>query len=353
MTLGPLMLDLEGPFLNDRERDMLRHPLVGGVILFSRNYEDRPQLTNLTTEIHSLRKPALLIAVDHEGGRVQRFRSGFTELPPLAALGERYRNEPGRALSAAEDCGWLMAVELRAVGVDFSFAPVLDLFSKTSAVINDRAFHADPEVVARLAKAYIRGMHAGGMAAVGKHFPGHGTVSADSHCDSPIDRRSYYDIAHRDLIPFRRLAVAGLEGIMPAHVVYPQVDSVPAGFSAIWMRQILRGELEFQGAIFSDDLNMAGAATMGDHVERARSAMGAGCDMILLCNNPQGVAALLSDLQMKVEPITQVRLMRMHGRHPQINHSDLQQDSRWQSVSSMMAGINVSPELDLGDNHPV
>jgi beta-N-acetylhexosaminidase len=352
MTLGPVMVDVEGATLTDEERELLRHPLVGGVILFSRNYRDRGQLQGLTAEIHGLREPELLIAVDQEGGRVQRFRSGFTELPSLAAVGDCYKDEPSRALSIARDCGWLMAIELRTVGVDFSFAPVLDLWNRHSSVIKDRAFHSDPEVVVRLAKAYIGGMHAAGMAAVGKHFPGHGTVAADSHHELPIDERSYYDITNRDLVPFRRLAAGGLDGIMVAHVVYPQVDTLPAAFSEVWIREILRGELEFQGVIFSDDLNMSGAAGPGGYVERAQSALTAGCDMVLLCNNPEGVKTLLSGFPAVIEPVTQVRLMRMHGRRSEITENSMRTDVRWQSVSSMVAGIIAAPELDLGEDHP-
>lgn len=332
MVLGPIMLDLKGLELLPEERDMLLHPLVGGVILFSRNYATPDQVCALTDVIHRLREPRLLIAVDHEGGRVQRFRSGFSQLPPCAILAKICASDRHQALQQAATCGWLMAAELRAVGVDFSFAPVLDRDTGSSQVIGDRAFHADPEIIARLAHAYMRGMQEAGMAAVGKHFPGHGSVEADSHHELPIDDRAYEDIRLSDMVPFERMIRWGLPAIMPAHVVYPQVDAWPASFSPIWLKQILRDELEFQGALFSDDISMVGAHLAGDYVARARKALAAGCDMVLICNDPVGVAQVLEQLGEYHELTSQVRLMRMHGRH-RYSFEELTQDERWQRAS--------------------
>ncbi len=351
MGLGPLMIDIAGLALDDRDRELLRHPLVGGVILFSRNYEDPAQLAALTASIHALRSPPLLVAVDHEGGRVQRFRTGFTELPAMARLGERYDVAPQAALALATELGWLMAAELRAVGVDFSFAPVLDLYTPHSRVINERAFHAEPEVVGRIAQAFVRGMHAAGMAAVGKHFPGHGTVSADSHHELPIDRRPLSRLRHRDLVPFRLLCAAGIEAIMPAHILFPAVDSVPVGYSTRWLSQVLRGELGFQGAIFSDDLSMSGAAFANSHVERARMALAAGCDMCLVCNDRPAAERLVSQLEVQPEPLSLVRLMRMHGRHA-LTAAELEQSARCIDARLAVTKLAQDPSLALGDDAP-
>ena len=316
MSLGPVMLDVAGYVLTAEERERLRHPLTGGVILFGRNYQSPEQIGALVSEIHALRNPPLLVAVDHEGGRVQRFRTGFTSLPAVARFGEVYDENPKRGRRLAETAGWLMAAELRAVGVDFSFAPVLDVGRGISRVIGDRAFHASPEAVADLAHAYMTGMHRAGMAATGKHFPGHGGVEADSHVAIPIDERSFEDISMEDILPFQRMIDYGLEGIMPAHVIYPKVDPQPAGFSRFWLQQVLRGELGFQGVIFSDDLSMEGAKVAGGVVARARAALAAGCDMVLVCNDPAATDQLLDGLGHYDNPTSHLRLARMHGRHP-------------------------------------
>jgi len=313
MTLlprGPVMLDVAGIELTAEDRERVTHPSVGGVILFARNYASPQQLGLLTGAILALRDPELLIAVDHEGGRVQRFRDGFTELPPMRTLGQRWDRDAPGAIDEAERCGQLIASELAAHGVDFSFTPVLDLDHGQSSVIGDRSFHRDPDAVAQLAGALCRGLRAGGMAAVGKHFPGHGFVTADSHAETPVDDRALALLEKDDLVPFRALIGDGLEGIMPAHVVYPAIDSRPAGFSDVWLRTILRERMGFEGMIFSDDLSMAGAGTAGDVVARADAALAAGCDMVLVCNDAPAADMLLSRWQ----PAPNRDLMRRTAR---------------------------------------
>jgi beta-N-acetylhexosaminidase len=300
MTLlprGPVMLDIVGLELAMEDRDRLTHPLAGGVILFARNYESPRQLHLLTDSIGALRDPPLLIAVDHEGGRVQRFRDGFSDLPPMRALGQRWDRDASGAIDEAQRCGQLIASELGVHGVDFSFTPVLDLDHGQSSVIGDRAFHRDSDAVAQLAGALCRGLRAGGMAAVGKHFPGHGFVTADSHNETPVDDRALALLEKDDLVPFRALIGDGLEGIMPAHVVYPAIDPRPAGYSEIWLRRILRERMGFDGMIFSDDLSMAGAGFAGDVIARADAALAAGCDMVLVCNDAPAADLLLSRWQ--------------------------------------------------------
>lgn len=306
LPLGPLMIDIVGLELSALDRERLVHPLVGGVILFARNYRDTVQLTALCSAIHALRSPALPIAIDHEGGRVQRCRAGFTHVPPMRRLGELWDTGPAAARRAAADLGYLLAAELRACGVDYSFTPVLDLDWGPSGVIGDRAFHKNPDAVAELAGALIEGLRAAGMGCCGKHFPGHGWVAADSHLAIPVDERSLAEM-EPDLTPYRRLK---LDGVMPAHVIYPQVDPRPAGFSPVWLEK-LRGEFKFDGVIFSDDLSMEGAAFAGNMVQRAAAAWAAGCDMLLICNAPDAVADVLANWQPAADPVRAARIGRI------------------------------------------
>lgn len=341
IPLGPAMLDVAGTTLGADDRRRLLHPLTGGVILFARNYESPEQLARLTAEIHSLRHPALIIAVDHEGGRVQRFREGFTAIPAMRELGRAWDVNAQEAKHLAHDVGLVLASELRAHGVDLSFAPVLDVDHGMSSVIGDRAFHADPDVVAEVARSLVQGLRQGGMSAVGKHFPGHGHMGADSHHEIPVDDRSYAEIAESDLVPFRRLIEAGLGGIMPAHVIYPQVDRNPAGFSATWLKQILRGELEFDGVVFSDDLSMEGARVAGGVVERAEAALAAGCDMVLVCNDPAAADKLLAGLDYTMPAVSLARLARMHGRQHVESMVKLREDARYMKALHAIAGIGL------------
>ncbi len=338
MSLGPVMLDLNGLELSAEERDLLRHPAVGGVILFTRNYHSPDQVAALTGEIHALREPRLLVSVDHEGGRVQRFREGFTALPPVRRMGEIYDTKRKRAKQLAEQCGFVMASELRAVGVDFSFAPVLDLDCGLSAVIGDRAFHGDPQTVADLAHSYMTGMQHAGMAATGKHFPGHGGCAADSHSAIPVDERPYEDIYAEDIVPFERMIRYGLAAIMPAHVIYSAVDEAPAGFSTFWLKDVLRARLNFQGVIFSDDLSMEGATTVGGYAERARAALGAGCDMVLVCNQRAGAVEVIESLEGYSDPVAHLRLARMHGRGVW-NGDALRQNTAWRQAVKALAAF--------------
>ena len=349
MSLGPIMLDLRDKELAPDEAELLKHPLVGGVILFSRNYESPLQITELTKCIHELREPRLLIAVDHEGGKVQRFRSGFSRLPACRLIGEQYDKENSLGLKLANQAGWLMAVELLAVGIDFSFSPVLDLDKGLCSVIGDRSFHREPEIVAALTKQYIQGMKKAGMMAVGKHFPGHGSVVEDSHHTIPVDNRRYVDIQMDDMIAFERLIHAGIASIMPAHVIYPAIDEKPAGFSHRWLQDILRKQLGFQGVIFSDDISMAGAEVMGNYTERVRAALAAGCDMVLICNNQSAAIEVLDNIDISLNPASQVRLMRMHGKN-KIPYADLANNPEWRRISNRITKLDCNPELGLGDD---
>jgi beta-N-acetylhexosaminidase len=326
-TIGPIMLDVEGLTLAPHEKEIINHPNTGAVILFSRNYESPEQVTELIANIRAARQGDLLIAVDQEGGRVQRFQNGFTRLPPASCYAQ--------APELAELAGWLMASELLAVGVDFSFAPVLDIDCGISEIIGNRSFSTDHELTTRLSSAFRKGMHAAGMAATGKHFPGHGAVALDSHLTLPVDERDLDSIRNKDLLPFKQLIAEGLEGIMPAHVLYPNIDANPAGFSPFWIQQILRKELNFNGTVFSDDLSMEGAASVGDFPERARLAQQAGCDMILVCNNPRAAEQVLDSLPITQDPLREQRLNSMRGK-PQMNREQLMNCEKWQKISAQI-----------------
>ncbi|CAM3522003.1 beta-N-acetylhexosaminidase [Polaromonas hydrogenivorans] len=296
---APLIIDIAGLSLGKADRRRLKHPLTGGIILFGRNWKDRQQLEKLCAEIKDIRDD-LLICVDHEGGRVQRFRTdGLTHLPPMRALGEQWMRDQLVATNAATACGYVLGAELRACGVDFSFTPVLDLDYGESGVIGDRAFGRDPRVVSLLAKSLMHGLLQSGMGNCGKHFPGHGFVKADSHTDIPVDTRTLKAILKDDAAPYEWLNTT-LSSVMPAHVIYPKVDALPAGFSSKWLNFILRSQLGFGGAIFSDDLSMAGARLIGgrevSYLEAAIVALNAGCDMVLLCNQSVGEGKPVDEL---------------------------------------------------------
>ena len=317
MSLGPVMLDVVGTELTADDVRRLQHPLVGGVILFKRNFINNSQLKALTASIHEVRTPPLLIAVDHEGGRVQRFREGFTKIPAMREFGKIWDKHPKKAKQLATEAGWILAAELRAHGIDFSFTPVLDMDYGDSLVIGDRAFHLKPQAINDLAFALMQGLKKGGMAAVGKHFPGHGFVVADSHVSMPVDDREFDKIAQHDMQPFKMMIDDGIQAIMPAHVIYPKVDDRPAGFSARWLQKILRERLGFNGVIFSDDLSMEAATAGGDVTTRALAALNAGCDMVLLCNQPAMQDELLANLTWSISAQSIARLARMHGqKHP-------------------------------------
>jgi len=345
MTLGPLMVDVAGKTLTPEDRDLLRHPLVGSVILFTRNYEDPAQLEALVADIRSLRAPPLLVAVDHEGGRVQRFRTGFSVIPAARRIGLEYLLDAKQGLQLARAMGWLMAAELRAVGVDFSFAPCVDLDYGASEIIGDRAYHADAEIVSRLALAVMQGMKHAGMAATAKHFPGHGAVVADSHLALPVDRRDLADLS-ADLLPYRRLIPNELAAVMMGHVLFPAVDSVPASFSRRWVGDVLRGELDFRGVIFADDLTMEGASVMGGVVARAEAALDAGCDVLPVCNRRASVIELIDGLKSQPGPASQMRVLRMRGREAP-DRPSLQASAEYRQCRDWLARCERPPELVL------
>jgi len=338
---GPLMIDVQGTTLTSEEKQRLMHPLVGGVILFTSNFESRHQLIELTQKIHDLKSPRLLIAVDHEGGRVQRFREdGFTVLPAMASLGHLWSNDPLRAMSAATAVGLVLGSELRACGVDLSFTPVLDLDYGVSQVIGDRSFHRDPRVVAMLARALAQGLSVAGMSACGKHFPGHGAVAADSHLEIPTDTRTLTRIMQEDAAPYLWLGDWVIPSIMPAHVIYPKVDSKPAGFSSKWVSDILRQKLKYDGVVFSDDLTMEGASVAGDIVDRAQAALGAGCDMALVCNRPDLAQQLIETLEIAVDPQSAARIERLMPVKKVMKWRDLQALPSYQHALAVVRSLH-------------
>ena len=341
MSLGPLMVDIAGTELSADDVRVLAHPLVGSVLLFTRNYRDPQQVSALTANIRALRTPHLLIAVDHEGGRVQRFRDGFTRLPAARLVGRRFDEDRRDALGLAQSIGWLMASELRAVGVDFSFAPCVDLDYGVSEIIGDRAFHTDADTVAALAVATMSGMREAGMAAIAKHFPGHGAVVADSHVALPVDRREFADL-EADIRPYRPLIDNHLPGIMAAHVVFPAVDALPASLSHRWITGVLRADMGFHGCVFADDLTMAGAAAFGGVIERTELAFAAGCDVLPICNDRHSVELVLKRFGTNAgSPASQARLVRMRARGEA--PADLRADRHWQETAARIASLSTPP----------
>lgn len=334
------MVDIEGHTLAAHERQRLLHPLVGGVILFSRNYADPEQLAALCKQIHELRDEPLLIAVDHEGGRVQRFRTeGFTPLPAMQQFGLIWDEDAMSAMRLATETGYVLGAELRACGVDFSFTPVLDLDYGNSQVIGSRSFHRSAPVVAALARALIQGLTMSGMGACGKHFPGHGYVEADSHHEMPVDTRTLEQIIDEDAAPYGWLGDLVLPAIMPAHVIYPEVDPNPAGFSEFWVTTVLRESLHYNGAVFSDDLTMEGAVVAGDILDRAKAALGAGCDMVLVCNHPDLADDLLQRLDFTPSAASQARIRRLMPQVPAPDWAELQNLERYQYARDLQSQI--------------
>jgi beta-N-acetylhexosaminidase len=345
---GPLMIDVAGLTLAEDERARLAHPLVGGVILFRRNFHDIGQLKALTAQIRAVRTPELLIAVDHEGGRVQRFLDGFTRLPSMRLLGQLWQRDAAAGLEMAQTVGYVLAAELRACGIDLSFTPVLDLDWERCAVIGNRSFGRDPACVAALAAALQLGLRRGGMPTCGKHFPGHGWVEGDSHHVIPRDERPLPALERDDLLPFARLIEAGLDSVMPAHVVYPAVDERAAGFSPVWLGDILRRRLGFDGVIFSDDLCMEGASAAGSVLERARSAFDAGCDVALVCNRPDLADQVLADYDWQGNPDLERRLRRMEGQGGQHEWETVVDSAAFAAARARVAELVDTPEALLG-----
>jgi len=334
--MGPIMLDVLGTSLTAEDKELLLHPLVGGLILFTRNYQSPDQIAQLTLDIRKAAKKELLIAVDHEGGRVQRFREGFSKIPAMGNIWKFANQNLAIAQELAKQSAILMALEVQAVGIDISFAPILDI-DDISAVIGDRAFHKNPEIVCKLASAFVDGLHLVGMKATGKHFPGHGSVQADSHIALPIDPRSRDEIFSLDMLPFKSLINSNkVDALMPAHVIFPEVDDEAVGFSPYWLKEILRKDLAFDGVIFSDDLSMEGAACVGGYVERAEAAQQAGCDMLLLCNNRDSCIDVIDNANINIDDKSNQRLLRLL-KTSTYSLSDLNENARWQHARKVLA----------------
>lgn len=339
--MGPLMIDVSGYELTPEEIDILDHPLVGGLILFTRNYHDQKQLKDLVKHIREVTRNDILLATDHEGGRVQRFREGFSKIPAMGDISKLSKRHQLDTDSFTRELGWLMAAELQAYNIDISFAPVLDI-NGISEVIGDRSFHQSPGQIVKLASQFIRGMKDAGMSATGKHFPGHGNVLEDSHVAIPIDRRSKQEIFQLDMAIFSEINKQGLlDAVMPAHVIYPEVDELPAGFSSKWIKQILRTYLGFDGVVFSDDLSMEGAVQMGDIVERAELAITAGCDMVLVCNDPSGAVKVIDGLPSNIV-MGELSIKRILGLKSSslFDFQTLQRSQQYQDITYTLNTIN-------------
>ena len=346
MSLGPVMLDIGGVSLSPADRSLLREPAVGGVILFSRNYRSPTQIADLVGEIRALRSPPLLVAVDHEGGRVQRFRDGFSAIPPMREIGHVYDRDLDAGLALARQAGWLIASELRAAGIDLCFAPCVDLDRGVSEIIGNRAFHRRPDAVGDLAAAFCHGLRSAGMAAVAKHFPGHGGVILDSHEALPVDRRDYGELLD-DITPYDRLIDTGvLAGVMTAHVEYREVDSLPASFSQHWIQRELRDRLGFTGAVFCDDLSMKATRAYGSMATRAKRALDAGCDMVLVCNDRDVAIRVVEALAGHSNPPSLVRLARLHGIGHPLRESLLASDE-WREANAAVSQWSDRPPLEL------
>jgi len=343
---GRVMVDIAGLELAEHERRRLEQPACGGVILFARNCDNPAQLRALCEQIKAVREPGLLIAVDQEGGRVQRFKKAFTLIPPMRTIGSIWDSDRQQGVLAAHDAAYIIGTELASCGIDFSFAPVLDVDHACSAVIGDRAFHSTAEAVIELARAFVEGLHECGMVAVGKHFPGHGSVSADTHHDIAVDHRTLAQIEHDDLQPFVALCKGALNAVMPAHVIYEKLDSQPAGFSEFWLKEVLRKRLGFEGVVFSDDLSMHGASVAGDAPERARAALAAGCDVVLVCNAPDDADAVLEALAPVATPSNSGRILALQRKHLSAPQRRSDGDNRYQvavgRLASFGAGVRKS-----------
>ena len=331
LPIGPIMIDISSTTLSQYDKEKIAHPNTGAIILFARNYAEPKQIIELCQQIKAARNGPILIAVDQEGGRVQRFQNGFTRLPPVASYAENS--------AITEDAGWLMAAELLVLGIDFSFAPVLDIDCGVSQIIGNRSFSEDCELACQLAAKFSKGMRSAGMAATGKHFPGHGAIALDSHLALPVDDRDLDTLMQKDIRPFKQLIKEGLEGIMPAHVVYPAIDELPAGFSVFWVTEILRKQLGFNGAVFSDDLSMEGAAAVGDFNERARLARLAGCDMMLVCNNEIAAEQVLESTPIEHNTRREQRLLAMLGKS-RLSPQELKDSTKWQTVSQQLIQLS-------------
>jgi len=329
--IGPIMIDITGTTLSQYDKEKIAHPNTGAVILFARNYETPEQVAELNQQIKAARKGEILIAVDQEGGRVQRCQTGFTRLPPAAA----YAEQP----ELTEGAGWLMAVELLALGFDFSFAPVLDIDAGISEIIGNRSFSQNTQQACELTSAFRTGMRRAGMSAIGKHFPGHGAVALDSHLTLPIDERDFEVIYQKDVLPFKRLIQEGLEGIMPAHVVYPAIDELPAGFSPVWINDILRQRLGFNGVVFSDDISMEGAASVGGFEDRSKLAQHAGCDMVLVCNNEKAAEEVLESTRIESNRVREQRLLHMLAK-PRHTGVALKNNPEWLELSPKITQLS-------------